>query len=146
MEANQSCQRNSPPPVAVQEAEGSSQVANLPIPLFTPQTYILIEDRLVTVEKTALGDSGVAFALAHSLTLPNDRRHLEDVETLDLGAISFQCLITISFSVPFCLHIIFFSFVIFPLLIYIIFLAICSALCRALYLANQGLKQKEFIL
>lgn len=77
---------------------GSSQVDDMYITLFTPQPYIPMENRLVAVEDTTLGDGGVTFALAHSLTLPRDRESLEGIETPTLGTIRFNCLIAVSFS------------------------------------------------
>ena len=65
-----------------------------------------MENRLVTIEDTALGDRGVAFALAHNLTFPRDRINLEAVGALELGIISFQYLIVVSilfYTTPFCL-------------------------------------------
>ena len=91
-----------PSPLAViHEIGGSSEVADLPVPLFSPQPYIPMENKLVTVEDTALGDSGVVFALAHSVTLPRDRESLESIRTPELGIISFQCLIAVSLLLSF---------------------------------------------
>lgn len=105
--------RHSSPLVVVHKAGDSFHVADLPVPLFTPQPYIPTEDRLVTVGDSALNDNGVAFALAHILTFPKNKRNMEAVGTSDLGAISFQRLIAVSFSLPFCLHTIFFCSVVF---------------------------------
>lgn len=53
---------------------------------------------MVTIEDTAIGDGGLAFALANSLTLSRDRESLEGIDTPTFGILSFQCLIAVNFS------------------------------------------------
>lgn len=97
-------QGRSSPPIIVQEAGGSSQASEVHPLVFTFHPYIPIEDRLVTVEDTTLGDGGVAFALAHSVILPRDMESLEGIETPTLGILSFQCLVVVIISLSFDLY------------------------------------------
>lgn len=65
--------RDPSPPVIVHEVGGYSHTDDWPVPLFFPRSYILMENRVVTIEDTAIAGGGVAFALANNLTLPRDR-------------------------------------------------------------------------
>lgn len=84
-----------------------------PITLFNHQLYISQENRLVTVEYSALENNHVTFALATSITLLEDQKKLKAIKTADLESISFQCITAVnnllfsqSFS-PFIIFIIF---------------------------------------
>lgn len=50
---------------------------------------LLTKDRHMTMDDSALKSAGVAYALAHSITLLTDRAILERVDTIELGLMSF---------------------------------------------------------
>lgn len=101
---DQAGHHNSSPPAVIHEVGGFSVAADLHVPLFSPKPYIPMENKLVTIKDTAVRDVGVDFALAHSLTLPRDRKNLEGIKTPELGIISFQCLITVNILFFSCVY------------------------------------------
>ena len=78
----------------------SFQVADGSAAVLSPRSYIPAEDKVVTIEDSALESRGVAFGLATRITLPRDRSALEALKTFDLRIDSFEHLVTVRF-VPF---------------------------------------------
>lgn len=54
---------------------------------------LMYEDRPMTLDDFALRNPSVAHALAHSLTMPNDRAILNQLSTLEVRLMGFQYLI-----------------------------------------------------
>lgn len=59
------------------------------VALFNPQPYIPQENRLVTIEDSALADSHIGFVLATSITPPEDLKKLQAIKTAHLECQSF---------------------------------------------------------
>lgn len=56
------------------------QPTNRLVALFSPQPYILQENRLVTIENSILANSHVGFALATSITPSEDQKNLRPLK------------------------------------------------------------------
>lgn len=127
-----------PPSVgAKKDVEASRNATPPPLPFFTINPYIPMEDRLVTLEDIALGDGGVDFSLANSMTLPRVRESLNEIDTPVLGLLSFQFLIVVSILFYFL-----FVQVFCPFLTNLCHsFAICLMFCQVPYLADQRLEE-----
>ena len=86
----------SPVSAKINEVGGLDQSIDRHVAMFNPQPYIPQQNRLVTIENSALADSHVGFALATSITPLEDQKNLKAIKILDLESKSFQCLTVVS--------------------------------------------------